>query len=124
MIDLLEGELDARGLVGPVSTVLFRAGKLRAIVPDSLMFFFDVMKVDRPRLAEARLEIEELPLMVRCDPCGESTELDVPFFICRACGHPVRVESGQEMYIESFTVNDQEGESHGDPHRTERPGGE
>ncbi|MFH1262941.1 MAG: hydrogenase maturation nickel metallochaperone HypA [Pseudomonadota bacterium] len=107
VVKIVEDEVGSRKLRGKVERVLFRAGKMNAVIPEILRFNFDVLKKDHPILSEANLEISEIPIQVRCDACGKKGILDEPFFLCLECGSPVTVETGQEMFVERITFKEE-----------------
>jgi hydrogenase nickel incorporation protein HypA/HybF len=89
-----------------VSVVNLRVGHLRQVVPDSLEFYFEF--VARGTVCEgARLELELVPAVLRCDACAAGWEMDLPFFRCPECGSgEVTVESGNEFEVESIEVEE------------------
>jgi hydrogenase nickel insertion protein HypA len=107
IVKIVEDEVGVRKLCGKVEKVLFRAGKMNAVIPEILRFNFDVLKKGHPILSETNLEISEIPIHVRCDACGKKAVLDEPFFHCLECGSPVTVETGQEMFVERITFKEE-----------------
>jgi len=92
-----------------VKKISLKVGKLTAVVPDSLKFCMEVITKDT-EAEGAEILIEEVPLMVQCQACGEKTELAEPVFICPKCNSPnLAVISGRELFVESIEV--EEGES-------------
>ena len=93
----------------PVSVVSMRIGALRQVVPDTLDFYFEF--VARGTVCEgARLEQELIPARLRCASCEREWEIELPIFMCPACGAAGRVEvaSGDEFEIESIEVEEAE----------------
>ena len=79
--------------------VVVRIGHLRQVVPDALSFCW-TMLTEGTDLADCTLEIEQVPAVVRCNACGEETELDVPLMLCAACeGDDVTLLSGEEFLV-------------------------
>ncbi len=77
-------------------------GELHAVVDDFLMAVFDMMKGEYG-LGEAALEIEKVPLKVKCPACGEVYRPQEPVFICPKCGTPGgEVLQGNELHILSI----------------------
>ena len=83
--------------------VRVRYGALSNVVAESLSFCFDAMTMNTP-LAGARLELEELPVILRCGQCGVSftpkgRDLFAP---CPTCGQNLghEVEQGRELYVQ------------------------
>jgi hydrogenase nickel incorporation protein HypA/HybF len=93
----------------PVSVVSMRIGALRQIVPDTLEFYFGF--VSKGTVCEgARLEQELIPARLRCGGCEREWEIELPVFMCPACGGVGRVEvaSGDEFEVESIEVEEGE----------------
>lgn len=92
----------------PVKVVNLTIGKLRQVVPDSLLFYFDI--VTRDTVVEgAKLEIEIVPARLHCTSCDERWEPDFPTFRCPACvAGKVEVLSGEEFQVESIEVEEDE----------------
>ncbi len=106
ILRIVRAELADRKIQKAVRTVLFRAGKLSAVVPEILSFHFDVLKTDDPLLREASLQVEEDPLRVSCPDCGTEAILEDPILICRTCGSALSVQSGQGMWVEKISLED------------------
>jgi hydrogenase nickel incorporation protein HypA/HybF len=91
----------------PVSAVNMRIGALRQVVPDTLEFYFGF--VSKGTLCEgARLEQELIPARLRCASCQREWEIELPVFMCPACGPAgsVEVASGDEFEVESIEVEE------------------
>lgn len=105
IISIVNEELLTRGLCSKVKKIVFKAGRIHAIVPESLCFFFDIIKKDHIGLADAELVVEEIPLVVSCSKCSISYEINEPFFWCKNCSEPVSIISGKGMSVDSFDVD-------------------
>jgi hydrogenase nickel incorporation protein HypA/HybF len=89
-----------------VESLNLRIGKLSSVVPHSLTFCFGIITKDTP-LEHARLNIEMVPVVIRCDTCGRQWEADTPVFRCPDCENgQVRLISGREIDIDSLTLMD------------------
>jgi hydrogenase nickel incorporation protein HypA/HybF len=90
----------------PVTRIWLRIGHLSSVVPDALRFAFAA--VSRGGIAEgAVLEIEEVPLRIRCRSCAEEFAIEDPFFLCPRCaGAEVELISGRELEINSMEIAD------------------
>ncbi|MFH1018738.1 MAG: hydrogenase maturation nickel metallochaperone HypA [Pseudomonadota bacterium] len=106
ILRIVRTELAARKIEKAVSSVLFRAGKLNAVVPETLSFHFDVLKTDEPLLKTASLEVQEVPLQVRCLECGIEATLEEPILICLKCGSALSIESKQGMWVEKISLRE------------------
>lgn len=117
IIQIVENELKKRGDSDSirVKRISFKAGALNAIIPESLIFGFDILKKESKLLKDSELIIEEIPLKVRCHVCGMESVLLEPFFFCSGCGSGnVEVVEGKEMFVESVELYDSEEERYGD----------
>lgn len=88
-----------------VTAVKLRFGALTSIVPDCVAFYFEQMTEDTVA-AGAKLDVEMVPLKVRCVQCGEEfeppDELDLA---CPKCGNPfAETLSGREMEVASIEI--------------------
>jgi len=91
-----------------VKRVNIKVGKLAAVVPESLQFCFQIAVQDTP-LCDAELNIEEIPLRIRCTDCNVEWVAHEPVFLCRKCnGKAVKMLSGRELDITSIEVEDKE----------------
>ncbi|MFH1102258.1 MAG: hydrogenase maturation nickel metallochaperone HypA [Pseudomonadota bacterium] len=95
-----------------VLSIKLRVGKLAAVVPDSLRFCFEIITQETP-LSEARLEIEEVPVVARCKHCHSSWEIKEPAFACPLCGSgSIEILSGRELDIDSIEIEEPEHLNH------------
>jgi hydrogenase nickel incorporation protein HypA/HybF len=87
-----------------IQTIKIRLGEFTTVVREALEFAFEVAR--RDTLAEtARLEIESVPMVVRCVVCGLVTEpVREVCLICLQCGLPLEVVSGEELQVEYIEV--------------------
>jgi hydrogenase nickel incorporation protein HypA/HybF len=100
-------EQEARPYAGArVIRIQLRIGKLSTVVPDALRFAFDA--ITRGGMAEgAALEIEEVPLAIRCHACEQAFVVEDPFMLCPQCGAAdVEMISGRELEIKSMEICD------------------
>ncbi len=91
-----------------VTLVSLRVGRLRQVVPDTLEFYFEF--VARDTVCDgARLELELVDAVLRCNPCGTEWEIEIPAFRCPTCeGSDVEIASGNEFEVESIEVEEAE----------------
>ena len=97
-----------------VSAVDLRIGALRQVVPDSLVFYFEIVARDTV-CTEAELRLELVPARLRClacelewDPSPEpALDVVVPAFRCPTCGTAEsETLAGDELEVESIEVED------------------
>ena len=82
-----------------------RIGHFRQVVPDSLLFSWEMLTADSP-LAGCELVIEQVPAVVHCRSCGADTTLDLPVMACSSCaGHDVDLVTGDEFQLASFNLS-------------------
>ena len=88
-----------------VEKVFLKIGELSGVVKDALLFSFDIAAADSS-LNGAAVEIESIPVVVRCSDCELDTELgSPPVFKCKECGRPVAdIISGKELEIVSVAL--------------------
>jgi hydrogenase nickel incorporation protein HypA/HybF len=105
LLEIVEHE--ARPYEGArVKRIFLRIGKLSAVVPDALRFAFDAI-THGGMVEGAALEIEEVPLSIRCHACREDFMVEDPFMICPHCGGgDVEMISGRELEIRSMEIED------------------
>ncbi|HAR42532.1 MAG TPA: hydrogenase expression protein [Bdellovibrionales bacterium] len=99
-------ELRQRNITQAVEKVVLRVGRLKAILPDSLTFHFDVLKKELPQFQAAVLDIRQIPVRVLCTGCALRFTVEEMSFFCEHCGAPLSVESGEEFSIDSIEVAD------------------
>ncbi|MGO8862531.1 MAG: hydrogenase maturation nickel metallochaperone HypA [Acidimicrobiales bacterium] len=89
-----------------VRRVTVRVGHLRQVVPDALLFSWELM-TDSTDLKGCELVIEQIPARVGCRECKEETTLTVPILMCGTCeGFEVELLSGDEFLVVSMDVTE------------------
>ncbi len=87
-----------------VDRVRLQVGALAAVVPEALDFCFTI--VSQGSVAEkASLEIETVPVVVRCPECGQRFQVDNQFYVCPDCGpipSGLDLTSGRELTVLSI----------------------
>jgi hydrogenase nickel incorporation protein HypA/HybF len=87
-----------------VASLNLKIGKLSSVVPHSLTFCFEIITKHTP-LENARLEIESVPVRIRCNTCGKEWEADTPVFCCTDCENgEIQMLSGREIEIVSLEL--------------------
>ena len=89
-----------------VTRVEVKVGRLRQVVPSALEFSFELVAQGTP-VEGAELQLEEVPVRVRCLVCAEESGRDEFPLSCRACGAlDVEVIAGEELYVEELEVEE------------------
>lgn len=87
-----------------VTKVRLKVGVMRQIVPDILEFCFEI--ASKGTITEgAVLDIEEVPLSIRCDECGYEWDDREFLGLCPKCGSIyVNVLNGMELELTNLEV--------------------
>ena len=96
----------ARHKASRIRRVRLKVGRLRAVEPQQLGLCFEMFA--EGTIAEgAELLIDELDVRGRCRACAAEFAVERYRFVCPGCGgSDIEVTQGQELYIESFEVDD------------------
>lgn len=85
--------------------------KLKVSIGDLSGVEEEAFKLCFPSAAEgssaegAYLEIEHIPLVVKCRECGRKTNPEIPFIECGACHSPnVKIVEGRDFLISSVEL--------------------
>ena len=74
-------------------------GKMHQVVPDILRSGFMIAS-EGTKSENAVLEIETVPVRIKCKLCDAEYEVTDLFFLCRQCGsHDIKMTSGKELYV-------------------------
>ncbi len=86
-----------------VRRVTVRVGALTAVVPDAMLFCWDLAA--EATLADgAELDIEQRPATTRCRACGADSQIADPVLLCPCGSADVAVTGGRELQIVSMEV--------------------
>jgi hydrogenase nickel incorporation protein HypA/HybF len=103
MIEQVEQQLMANP--GPVRSVQVKIGALSGVDVEALRFAWDVARAGTP-VADAQLEIEFVPLMVRCPGCGVTRVTEIFSIACPTCPEAEQeILSGKELELISMEVD-------------------
>jgi hydrogenase nickel incorporation protein HypA/HybF len=84
--------------------VKLKIGKLSGVVPEFLKTAFDIYKKETIA-STATMEIEEVPLKIKCLKCQKETIRDDFVFICEKCSSTeLKTVSGTEMFLEKIEM--------------------
>ena len=87
-----------------ILSVKLKVGALSGVVPEFLETAFDIYKKDTIA-AESKLEIEKVPLKIRCQRCGAEIVKDDFVFICEKCDSmELKTLSGTELLLEKIEM--------------------
>ncbi len=101
---IVDGILEHAG-ARRVHRVTVAVGALCAVVPQALLFAFD-LAAEGTVAQGAELVVEEVPARASCRSCGAEFVLREPIPLC-ACGSAdVSVRSGLDLRIRSMEVSD------------------
>ena len=106
VVDIAARHADGR----KVTKVHLKVGHLRQVVPSALAFSFELVAQGTP-VEGAELALEEVPAAGRCRDCGVESVLKTFPFQCEACeGLNLEVTQGEELYVESLEMEEQDSE--------------
>ncbi len=95
---------------GKILSLTVSVGALSGVDRGALEFCFP-MACDGTPLEGAGLEIDEIPVKVRCENCGAESDVEIPVLICKNCeSRNVSIISGRDFMLVSMEV---ESESEG-----------
>ncbi|HEY3732487.1 MAG TPA: hydrogenase maturation nickel metallochaperone HypA [Streptosporangiaceae bacterium] len=86
-----------------VTCVRLEIGALSGVVPDALLFCFD-LATEGTNMQGARLEITETAGRCQCRACGAEYEPDGQILLCPCGSAEAQVLAGQELMITSVQV--------------------
>lgn len=104
---LIEGKIEEMGAKdGKVRRVSLLVGKLTSVVPEALLYSFEMASAGTI-FEGGKLEIVEVPVSGECASCGREFSLNEPVFLCPHCESPeIRLTGGRELFVESFDLED------------------
>ena len=84
--------------------VRLKISQLTAVVPEALDFAWTAI-TKGTELEGSELEIEEIPILLKCHSCGVKFNIDNPIFICEKCNSKeTELLSGDELDLVSLIV--------------------
>jgi hydrogenase nickel incorporation protein HypA/HybF len=84
--------------------VKLKVGKMAGVVPEFLQTAFDSYK-QGTIASEARLEIEEVPLKVRCRKCSAEIEKEDFVLVCPSCSSTdLEIREGMELFLDKIDL--------------------
>jgi hydrogenase nickel incorporation protein HypA/HybF len=104
-----------------IQVIKLRLGTFTTIVPDALQFAFEIAR-HGTLSRDARLDIEIVPMIVRCVVCEASTQpVGGICLTCEQCGFPLEILSGEELRIEYIEVDSAKEQSSWSQYQNEFP---
>jgi len=98
LISSVVQEKQDRGL-GPIRSVGLKIGELSGVLPEALIFCFDLAREGTP-LEEAELKIEKVAARLHCKKCGTENEPAELVFLCPKCASgEIQIINGYELDI-------------------------
>lgn len=83
-----------------IVSVYVKTGAYSGVVPSYLDECFALMSKGTPAEG-AKLQVEEIPVVVRCQSCGGESQIDRTAACCPCCGSSeIRMVHGRECYVD------------------------
>jgi hydrogenase nickel incorporation protein HypA/HybF len=104
LLDLVASEVERQGYAH-VAAIHLKLGPLSGVVKQALVSAFELAREGSP-LEEARLAIEETPILVHCPTCQATRSvISVQQLCCAECGTPTpQVVSGRELEVVALEI--------------------
>jgi hydrogenase nickel incorporation protein HypA/HybF len=109
-LSIIEGveEEIARRPEARVAVVYLKLGPLSGVVKDALLFSYELACQGTP-LEGSRLEIEEIPVVLYCEACGQDRPaVSIQRLCCTVCDSPsADVRRGSELEVFALELIDE-----------------
>ena len=104
IVEIAEEEAQHRSL-SAIQGVHLKLGALSGVVREALLSAYELAR-EGSRVADAPLVIQEVPIVVYCQPCGSESAVDsIQHLCCRRCGTlSSDIVSGREMELVGLEV--------------------
>ena len=104
LYDIMEEKAREQG-AKKITLVKLQVGILSGVVPDFLETAFGIFK-EGTMASDATLEIEKVPLKIRCESCGTENTSDELIYICTECGSAqIKILDGTELILEKMDIS-------------------
>jgi len=92
---------------GTLLRLRVKAGRLAGIDPEALLYVWPMaLSHAVPEVSGCKLEVEMLPLSLRCAACGKIATTERLMLICPSCGEQaLRRQGGRELMIQDIEVD-------------------
>lgn len=88
--------------ISRIARLHLKIGAFSGVVDDALRFSFEVASQET-KAEGAVLEVDNVPLRVRCIDCGREKEIQPILFQCPSCGsRSVDILTGRELTLDSI----------------------
>lgn len=89
-----------------LSQIDLKVGLLSNVEPILMQNAFEAVTQDEQRFQKAELQVNVVPIIIKCELCGDESEVKNYSFKCRN-GHPTKnILQGEELTIERVHFND------------------
>lgn len=87
-----------------VLSIKLKVGEFSGVVPQLIQEYYNI--VSRDTVADgAELIIENVPVTIKCNDCGNEGVIDRTKIKCPQCGSiNIRIVTGREFYVDSMEV--------------------
>ena len=100
LFEIIE-EVAAEHKLVTINTVKLKLGKLQQIVPEMLSFAFETV-AQGTKAEGATLEVDYVPISMRCNGCQQEFIVDDHIYICPECAETSLIMlTGMEIILES-----------------------
>ena len=90
--------------VNRVKQIKLKVGKLSGLVPESIKYYFDIASKGT-RVEGAELNIQNIPIVIKCGKCSFEGEIGDKKFYCPNCrSYNIKIIRGNEFLIDSLEV--------------------
>jgi len=104
IIDIVRNSIPS-GDLAKIAAIRLKVGLLANVMKDSLLFSFNSLKENTP-FPSAILEINEMPLIIKCLDCEKENTGNDFIFCCPACRSThIEVTGGDELSISEIIIN-------------------
>lgn len=106
IVEMSQEEAERRGNVH-VTAIHLKLGALSGVVKEALLSAYEMACYDTP-LQDARLVIEEVPVVVFCSRCQAQRPVSsLQLFCCSQCGTPTsEIVQGKELEVVALEIEE------------------
>jgi len=92
--------------VQQIIRIHLKAGILSNVQPILMQNAFEAVIEDEPKFSGIKLEVEVMPILIYCDECHATTQVEQYKFVC-SCGRPSKnIIQGDELMISQVEFNE------------------